>query len=382
LPYEFSWHLQIAGRFWKLISVYLDQKFGPDGQGHEPQGLTEGRPNLLLLRGQNSYGRKFNYDSNGILTAFEQQTSHRNAISLAESATIHNAYRDTQRYIELLVALIMGRRRPGWATSCLWVAWLGVVEAAMKHQHHLFAGSFSGSSIYGITFDDGTNRMNVSRTPTNRVDNEWLAISYDGKTLYSSGSSGWSTFSIGMSPMTHSPSQNTAVSPNLMSLVVSNEVHMTPTSPNCTSWLPFNIIASRKSPFPVYGSLSCSLPPTLLSPDGHTTVWESPTFNERAAVYGMALDPTSNYLYTADWRAGMIWTHKVNSDGTLTSLGGVEAPSSVSAPRSIAVHPSGRAMYVALEGWNAVALYTIDSRTKLPSYSKGLYTLVPPGMDH
>jgi hypothetical protein len=118
----------------------------------------------------------------------------------------------------------------------------------------------------------------------------------------------------------------------------------------------------------------------MIGIDGKAKPFESDAYNEKAAVYGMALDPTSKYLYTADWRNGQIWTHKLDSDGVATAVGAVDAPSNVSAPRSIAIHPSGRSMYVVLEGWNSVALYTINMTSHLPIYSKGLYAVIPSSM--
>jgi carboxy-cis,cis-muconate cyclase len=234
-----------------------------------------------------------------------------------------------------------------------WLLIIGAVGASAIHasKHHLFAGSFSSPSIFGVTFDDSSNTLTAQRTATTRKENEWLAISYDGKTLYTSGTSGWSSFAI----------QN--------STIVTNETANAPQPSSCTQWNAANIIASRKQPYSVYGSLYCN-----------NAMFESETYNEKAAVFAMAIDPTSNYLYSADWRNGQIWTHKIGGDGSLISLGSVDAPSAVSAPRSIAIHPSGKSLYVALEGWNAVALYSINTTSHLPVYTKALYTLIPPGM--
>jgi len=136
------------------------------------------------------------------------------------------------------------------------------------------------------------------------------------------------------------------------------------------------ILASRRPPYTVYGSLSCANYISVLA-DGSVGKATAIQYNENVVIYGMAMDPSNNYLYSSDWQNGKIWTHRVNGDGTLTVVGAVDAPSAVSAPRSIVVHPSGRAMYVILEAWNAIAYYTINPSNHMPNYTRALYPLVP-----
>lgn len=73
-------------------------------------------------------------------------------------------------------------------------------------------------------------------------------------------------------------------------------------------------------------------------------------YNEAVLIYGMAKDPSNQYLYSSDWKNGKIWTHKVEADGSLTSLGAVEGPANVSTPRTMVLHPSGKTMLVLLKG--------------------------------
>jgi carboxy-cis,cis-muconate cyclase len=69
--------------------------------------------------------------------------------------------------------------------------------------------------------------------------------------------------------------------------------------------------------------------------------------------------------------------HRVNYAGDLTVIGVANVPSPVAAPRTIVIHPSGKALYVVLEAWNVLAYYTIDPVTHLLAYTKCLYPLVP-----
>jgi carboxy-cis,cis-muconate cyclase len=233
-----------------------------------------------------------------------------------------------------------------------------LVVAVAARQHHLFVGTYGSSSIYGVTYDDVTRTLTQVKNNTTRVENEWLALSYDGKTLYSSGVNGWSSFPV-TSPTT-----------------IGAESGRTPNVGECSVWQGVYIFASRREPYTVYGTLSCA---NYVNVDktGNVDKAAQVPYNEAVVIYGMAMDPSNQYLYSSDWKNGKIWTHRVEVDGSLTSLGSVEGPSNVSAPRTMVVHPSGKTMYVLLEGWNAVALYTIDATTHMPVYTGGTYPLLP-----
>jgi len=236
---------------------------------------------------------------------------------------------------------------------------LSLALGASAAQHHMFVGTYGTSAIYGVTYDDATRTLTSVRNNTTRTENEWLALSYDGRTLYSSGLTGWSSFPV-TSAETVGPESST-----------------TPAVGQCSIWQGVFILASRRAPYSVYGSLSCANYVSV-APNGQLNGQAGQVpYNEAAVIYGMAMDPSNNYLYSSDWRSGKIWTHKVNADGSLTVINSVDGPSAVSAPRTIVVHPSGRSLYVVLEAWNAVALYKIDPISHFPVYTGGLYPLLP-----
>ena len=243
----------------------------------------------------------------------------------------------------------------------VFVAFVWLVLFASAAKHHMLVGTYGTPSIYGVTYDDIAETLTATQNNTTRTENEWLALSYDSKTLYSSGRTGWSSF----------PVKSTGE--------IGEEVTTTPAVGQCSIWEGFFVLASRKAPYTVYGSLSCANY-IGVNADGSIGKATSIPYNEAVVIYGMAMDPSYNYLYSSDWHNGKIWTHRVNADGTLSVIGSVDAPSSVSAPRTIVVHPSGNTLYVVLEAWNTVALYTIDPITHLPVYTRGLYPLVPAGL--
>ncbi|KAF2671897.1 3-carboxy-cis,cis-mucoante lactonizing enzyme [Microthyrium microscopicum] len=227
--------------------------------------------------------------------------------------------------------------------------------------HHMFVGTYGGSGVYAVTYDDTTRALTSTKSNTTREDNEWLALSYDGKTLYSSGLAGWSSFPI-TSPTTIGASTGSSPSPG-----------------QCAIWQGIFILASRRAPYSVYGTLSCARSKDVGAPAGQVGRGKGEVvYNETAVMYGMDMDPSNQYLYTSDFKSGKIWTHKVNKDGSLTALASVEGPSPVGAPRTVVVHPSGKSLYVVLEGWNVLALYAINATTHLPEYMDALFNLVPP----
>lgn len=232
---------------------------------------------------------------------------------------------------------------------------------AQASKHHFFVGSYGTPSIYGLEFDNVANSLSVTKNNTTRKENEWLALSHDAKTLYSSGADGWSSFPV---------TSNTTLGAQSPS---------TPGSGNCGAWNGVYVMASRKAPYPLYGSLNCANWVST-GPEGEVGKATALPYNEVSVIYGMATDPTYSYLYSSDWRNGKIWTHKVGSDGSLTLVGFTESPSNASAPRTLQVHPSGKSMYVILEAWNAMALYFINETTHMPYYTNALYPLVPPGL--
>lgn len=242
--------------------------------------------------------------------------------------------------------------------TSLFLSSLSIAHAA---KHHFFAGTYATPAIYGVEFDNVSNTLEVTKNNTTRVENEWLALSYDGKVLYSSGKSGWSSFNV---------VNSTALGP---------QSNTTPATGNCGNWNGVFVMASRKPPYPLYGTLTCANWISV-DPDGNIGKATAVPYNDGALIYGMATDPTYSYLYSSDWKNGKIWTHRINNDGSLSSMGSTPAPSAVSNPRTLQVHPSGKALYVVLESWNAVALYRISETTHLPEFTGAVHPLVPAGM--
>jgi carboxy-cis,cis-muconate cyclase len=99
---------------------------------------------------------------------------------------------------------------------------------------------------------------------------------------------------------------------------------------------------------------------------------------DSTAIHGMAFDSTETYLYSADMWADRVWCHKKDkSTGLLELVGSVESPEPGDHPRWVAIHPSGKFLYVLMEAGNVLRLYSIDEKTHMPVYTTKSYPLVP-----
>jgi carboxy-cis,cis-muconate cyclase len=263
---------------------------------------------------------------------------------------------------------------------------LSTLAAAAKH--HMFVGSYAGTAIHGITFDDTSPTLLVEPLSTgSRPAPERLALSYNGRTLYGTSSAGWSSYDV--------------PAPGRLSTEAAGSASAPP-APGCSAPTSRGgggggggggIVASGRRPHGVYAALACAnsvgvdaasgrlRAPAALVPYGATnTANGSSSSGGQVEVAGLALDPAGRTLYSADWRGGRVWAHAVGADGALAVIGSEGAPSEVAGPAGVVVHPAGKAMYVALASWNSLAHYTIDQGTRMPRYSGEVRSLVPPGV--
>jgi carboxy-cis,cis-muconate cyclase len=237
---------------------------------------------------------------------------------------------------------------------------------AAAAKHHMFVGGYGTTSIYGVTHDDKSPTLLFQEFATPRAENERLALSYNGKTLYSAGRSGWSSFDV--------------EAPGVISTAGSGNA---PAAGGCGAQVARGVavLAASKRPYNVYGSLACA-ERVGVGERGHVRAPATPiAYGADASVEiaGVAVGPAGRSLYSSDWRGGRIWTHAVGEDGALSLAAAVDAPSNVSRPLALAVHPSGRALYVVLSSWNSLAYYTVNQATRLPEYSNSVRNLVPAG---
>ncbi len=103
------------------------------------------------------------------------------------------------------------------------------------------------------------------------------------------------------------------------------------------------------------------------------------TYSSSSGVHGVALNPDSRFLYSADDSGNALWTHSIDpSTGKVTPVANLSGPSAKSDPRHVAVHPNGQYLYAVLEGASQIAQYAIDRTTGIPSLAKASHTLIKP----
>jgi DNA-binding beta-propeller fold protein YncE len=113
---------------------------------------------------------------------------------------------------------------------------------------------------------------------------------------------------------------------------------------------------------------------TINPTDGTLTSAGPPVTSGDSGADSVAVDPSGKFAYVANWgdgdSAGSVSTYAINgTTGTLTPTGTIGAPCAPPpspgscAPRSLAVHPSGKFVYVANDGGftpTSVSMYAID----------------------
>lgn len=136
----------------------------------------------------------------------------------------------------------------------------------------------------------------------------------------------------------------------------------------------FAYVANEGCPDAFAGNVSMY---TIDSTSGTLTSAGPPVTTGDFGADSVAVNPSGKFAYVANWgegnTAGSVSMYTVNSTtGALTSTGTIQAPCAPPpspgscAPWSLAVHPSGKFVYVANEGGftpTSVSMYSIDATT-------------------
>ena len=136
----------------------------------------------------------------------------------------------------------------------------------------------------------------------------------------------------------------------------------------------FAYVANEGCPDAFDGSVSMY---TINPTDGTLTSAGPPVTSGDFGADSVAVDPSGKFVYVANWgegnTAGSVSMYAINgTTGILTPTGTIQAPCAPPpspgscAPWSLAVHPSGKFVYVANEGGftpTSVSMYAIDATT-------------------
>lgn len=178
---------------------------------------------------------------------------------------------------------------------------------------------------------------------------------------------------------------STIVSP-LLFLNQLNLIDLAMASKSGTNTRAIFCLAAKQPPYNVYGN-------PFYDHAGHGNVFsvnaegalerniQNYEYEPKTGIHGMVFDPTETYLYSADLRANKIWTHRKDKvTGQLTLVNDLEAPAPGDHPRWVAIHPSGKYLYVLMEAGNRLAVYVIDEQSHIPTFTHITYPLIPPGL--
>lgn len=236
--------------------------------------------------------------------------------------------------------------------------------------HHLFTSSFSTPHLYSLQFDDQKNSLIEVANISAHDGHPWIGFSYDKASLYAGEGDGFASYMV----------------ENSTSLVYSQSVKV---GFECGGrkdgfGSPY-VLASLRSPFTVFGATSTGCGAAMsVEPDGRLqTLIQAYKYREGSTIRGLAVDPESKYLYSADESGNSIWIHLINDKGTLNQVGNVVVPFPNSGPRHLIVHPDGHYLYVVLATSNLVAVYAINSGIGSDlnrlTFTGTTYSLIPPG---
>ncbi len=88
------------------------------------------------------------------------------------------------------------------------------------------------------------------------------------------------------------------------------------------------------------------------------------------APVSLVVDPTSRFLYVADYHDNTVTAFSISGSGALTGIAGGPAQPGIDGPRYLSMHPSGRYLYLSVSNESTVWVYAIDA-------TSGALTAVP-----
>ncbi|TLD28112.1 Carboxy-cis/cis-muconate cyclase [Venturia nashicola] len=235
---------------------------------------------------------------------------------------------------------------------------------ALTATHSFFAGSFGGSIIHGLEFDDTSFSLTLVKNITINTTSgsKWIHMDSRKKNLYVAATGAFQSYAISSD----------------LNLTYQSNVS---TSTGCGN--PNFITSATMGPYEVFGtSFNISCATQVLSVDeGGKLVSQvtNVTYDGSAAVHGSDLSPDNQFFYSADDDGNGVWTHSYDSaTGEVTQLQHLKAANG-SDPRHLTVHPNGNWVYVVYEASSKVAVYARNTSTGLLTFNNETYSLLPAG---
>ncbi|KAH8651426.1 Lactonase, 7-bladed beta-propeller-domain-containing protein [Xylariales sp. PMI_506] len=235
---------------------------------------------------------------------------------------------------------------------------------AVADTHYFFSGSFDGSTIFGVEFDDAASTLALINNITVETSSgsKWIALDARKENLYVATTGYFQSYTITSD----------------LILTYSSNISLSLDCDNANF-----ISVAQTEPFTVFGTPyggGCST--LAISVDENGALQASianATYDSAGGVHGTALSHTSDFLYSADDMGNAIWVHSYdNSTGTIEEVQYLAAADD-SDPRHIAAHPSGNWVYAVYEAGNSVAAYSRDTTTGELTFTNTTYSLLPTG---
>ncbi|RPA73486.1 3-carboxy-cis,cis-mucoante lactonizing enzyme [Ascobolus immersus RN42] len=225
--------------------------------------------------------------------------------------------------------------------------------------------ALSPPTIYSFAFDDVTNELshigNFSGATGPTI---WLAFSHDKKTLFSTNGGGWASYDITrdaitkhpiLSPPTTIPSTGPCQNSTTTNQIITSSngfiygIHYgggpkgadTTSRSNCGEVL--GPIRGSKGNFQSIQAFEYGLP-----------------FNSSA--HGLALSPNEKWLYSVDMRSDALYTHSVDRKTGKVALASRVDTELGAHPRHVAVHSSGKRVYIVNEAANTLSVWSSEGK--------------------
>ncbi|KAE9988136.1 hypothetical protein Vi05172_g11469 [Venturia inaequalis] len=173
--------------------------------------------------------------------------------------------------------------------------------------HHLFTSSYRSPALFALEYNSDTNALTQVASFNAHAGHPWMSLSFNKKTLYAAERDGWSSYHV-LGPREIAFQSN---------LTLRGRCDGADFKHGTT-----NVLAGQRAPYSIYGAGRSPCGNVIGSGvDGSfDRLVQNVTYKADSRIYGMAHDPSGNYIYSADTSSNGLWTHKVDPvTGQLTA---------------------------------------------------------------
>jgi 6-phosphogluconolactonase len=234
-----------------------------------------------------------------------------------------------------------------------------ICSAVAPGNHFLYAGTTSGIFIYAINSDGSITVQNGGNIAAQDVIPTALQIDSTGNYLLAAGvSTTFTAQAVGIYQINATTGLVTAVSGSPLALYTGNASTPTVLTPTAMLITPNNSL--------VYVSLaSLGVQILTLGSGGALSTGASASLllpystSSSPADYGLASDPSSKFLFVAEFNTGLR-VLSIGTNGGLTEVSGSPFAAGTG-PAGVILDPAGSYVYVANKGSNSISGFTLNA---------------------